>query len=324
MNFIGLKLQPMDNRFKQLMQESDFGGTAVGQPFKIRAISLTHSLSRHARAIGAINTIVPIRHVNDGDSIPDADDVELFQERNQAGPVRALFGDNTDWIGIRACIRRGLSPANAIQSTTTSGLVIGSGGMARAAIYAMLQLGIKTIVIFNRTLDNAKKLATYFTQLTSSSSAVKLFPSFIQGFQPAFQVLETRDDPWPQDLRNPTVIVSAIPTHAIDDSPAPNTTIPSQWLLSTTGGVVVELAYRSMDSPLTKQIRQLAFKSWICLDGLDLLPEQGFAQFELFTGKRAPRKIMREEVLRCWTEEQGRYDPSLVRAHMEAMKEQDP
>ncbi len=322
--FHRLETPIMDLRLKQLMREPDFGGTAISQPFKIDAIALTHSLSRHARAIGAINTVIPIRHLNDGDSIPDADDVELFQERNQSGPVRALYGDNTDWIGIRACIRRGLSPANAIQSTATSGLVIGAGGMARAAIYAMLQLGIKTIVIFNRTLENAKKLVTHFTQLTSSPSASKLFPSFVQGFQPTFQVLETRDDLWPQDLRVPTVIVSAIPTHAIGDSPAPNFTLPTQWMQSPTGGVVVELAYRSLNSPLTRQVREQASKSWICLDGLDLLPEQGFAQFELFTGKRAPRKVMREEVLRCWTDEQGQSDPSLMRTRLEAMQQQEP
>jgi shikimate 5-dehydrogenase len=323
--FDRLQTATLDENIRELLRKPNFGGTAVSQPFKVDAIALTHSLSRHARAIGAINTLLPIRHLNCDGSIPDADGVELYQERNQSGPVKALFGDNTDWIGIRSCIRRGLSPANAVRPTTTSSLVIGSGGMARAAIYAMLQLGIKNIVIFNRTVKNAQKLVSYFSQLAASPSAAKLFPSFVQGSQPTFRILESRNEAWPSDLRAPTVIVSCIPTHAVGEEPSPDFTLPSHWMQSPSGGVVIELAYRTLNTPLTKQVREEASASWICLDGLDLLPEQGFAQFELFTGKRAPRRIMREEVLKCWTDEQGRSNPNMVRTRLEAMAdEQEP
>ncbi|CAO2654558.1 Nn.00g112910.m01.CDS01 [Neocucurbitaria sp. VM-36] len=322
--FNRLQTTTLNKTIQELLRRPNFGGTALSQPFKTEAISLAQSMSRHARAIGAINTLIPIRHLNDDGSIPDADNIELFQERNQSGPVKALYGDNTDWIGVRSCIRRGLSPANAVRPMSTSGLIIGSGGMARASIYAMLQLGIKNIAIFNRTVENAKKLATYFTQLASSPSSAKLFPSFVQGSQPSFRILESRDDPWPSDLRAPTVIVSCIPTHAVGDNPSPQFTLPPHWMHSATGGVVVELAYRTLNTPLTKQVREEASKSWICLDGLDLLPEQGFAQFELFTGKRAPRRVMREEVLRCWTDEEGQSNPSMVQSRLAAMDRQEP
>ena len=93
---------------------------------------------------------------------------------------------------------------------------------------------------------------------------------------------------------------------------------------SPTGGVVIELAYRTLKTPLMKQIREAAPKSWICLDGLDLLPEQGFAQFEMFTGKRAPRRIMREEVLRSWTDDQGQTDENMLQVRLEAIEDQEP
>jgi shikimate 5-dehydrogenase len=86
-----------------------------------------------------------------------------------------------------------------------------------------------------------------------------------------------------------------------------------------TGGVVIELAYRTLNTPLMKQIREETSGAWVCLDGLDLLPEQGFAQFELFTGKRAPRRAMREEVLRSWRDEQGRADPVMVQTRLDAI-----
>ncbi|KAF1914260.1 type I 3-dehydroquinase-domain-containing protein [Ampelomyces quisqualis] len=322
-HFERIQTEVLNERLDELLRKSNFGGTAISQPFKIRAISLAHSCSRHARAIGAINTLIPVRHLNEDGTVPDADDIELFQERNQAGPVKALYGDNTDWIGIRSCIRRSLSPANAVRPNTC-GLVVGAGGMARAAVYAFLQLGVKDIVIFNRTYDNAEKLVAHFTRLTSDPSAAKLFPSFVQASQPHFHILRTREDPWPEKLRAPTIIVSCIPVDSSGETPSPQFTLPIQWMQSPTGGVVIELAYRTLNTPLMRQIREESSASWVCMDGLDLLPEQGFAQFELFTGRRAPRKIMRGEVLRCWTDERGRSNPEMVRTRLEAMEGQEP
>jgi len=313
----------LEGSLADLLKKSNFGGTAISQPFKIQAVPLANSMSRHARAIGAINTLIPVRHLNDDGSVPDADDIELFQERNQAGPIKALYGDNTDWIGIRSCIRRGLSPANAVRPTTC-GLVIGAGGMARAAVYALLQLGVKNIVIFNRTRENAEKMIAHFTQLTSNPSAAKLFPSFVQASQPTFQIVQSREDAWPEHLRAPTIIVSCIPTDPVGDDPSPQFTLPPQWMQSSTGGVVIELTYRTLDTPLMRQVREVASAHWICMDGLDLLPEQAFAQFELFTGRRAPRRIMREEVLRSWTDEQGQSHPDMVQTRLQAMEGQEP
>lgn len=304
------------NVLQELVQDENFGGTAVSQPFKLEVISLVHSMSRHARAIGAVNTLIPVRHLNEDGSIPG--DLELFMERNQSGPIKALYGDNTDWIGIRSCIRRGLSPANAIRPTTC-GLVIGAGGMARAAVYALLQMGVKNIIIYNRTRANSEKLVAHYERLVSSASSAGK-----QKTQPMFRILHSLDDAWPEELRPATIIVSCIPTHPVGDAPAPSFTLPGQWLQSASGGVVIELAYRTLNTPLMKQIRKDTSSAWVCMDGLDLLPEQGFAQFELYTGKRAPRRVMREEVLRSWTDEQGQSDPAMVQTRLEAMDDQEP
>jgi shikimate 5-dehydrogenase len=49
-----------------------------------------------------------------------------------------------------------------------------------------------------------------------------------------------------------------------------------------------------------KQIKGLTEKGWIPVDGLQVLPEQGMMQFELFTNRRAPANVMREEVFQAY------------------------
>jgi len=91
----------------------------------------------------------------------------------------------------------------------------------------------------------------------------------------------------------------------------PNITLPPSWLASSTGGVLLELAYRPVVTPLLQQARrpEFAARGWLTKDMLDMLPEQAFAQFEVFTGKRAPRKVMRQALSDDFRQ---RWEPKMV------------
>lgn len=223
-----------------LVENPHFGGSSISLPYKTEVIPLLHSMSPHARAIGAVNTLIPIRNPNlsekDTTTLLTSQNSSLYLEKSRAGPVTALHGDNTDWIGICNCFRRGLSPANAIRPSST-GLVIGAGGMARAAVYAMIHLGVQNVFVYNRTYANAEKLAMHYNRqkdlLTPQSGRPR--PTTVH-------TLHSLQDSWPAELKQPTVVASCIPAHSILGQPAPCFEIPPQWLESPTGGVVVEVS----------------------------------------------------------------------------------
>ncbi|KAK5169489.1 uncharacterized protein LTR77_005465 [Saxophila tyrrhenica] len=249
---------------KVAFKQPDFGGASVAQPFKTTVMPILHGASPHATIIGAVNTVIPVRELSRDGNIPD--DLTLITRRHQQGAVKAFYGFNTDWIGIRACIRRGLSPANTVRAHSTA-VVCGAGGMARAAVYSLLSLGVKNICICNRTLNHATSLADHYNAIISAGSIPDLEPS--SNDQPRVHVLPALSSPWPQDLRQPTMIVSGIPRQEAGQPPV-QYSLPEEWLKSTTGGVVLELAYRQAASPLADQIRAKARQGWIFMDGIDM------------------------------------------------------
>jgi 3-dehydroquinate dehydratase type I len=54
----------------QLAKDHQFGGAAISHPFKVGIVPELKAMSKHASAIGAVNTLLPIRALPDG-SIPD-------------------------------------------------------------------------------------------------------------------------------------------------------------------------------------------------------------------------------------------------------------
>ncbi|KAJ7254628.1 aromatic amino acid family biosynthesis-like protein [Mycena haematopus] len=236
---------------KAIITAPDFGGASVTIPFKLDVIPLLDKLSPAAEVIGAVNTIIPIR-------------------TDKVNPI--LYGDNTDWIGIRACIH------SRVQSGSIhAALVIGAGGTARAAIYALQALGAQKIYIYNRTRRSAQTLADAFPH-----AHVELLDSLNE---------------WPSGIVPPNVIVSTVPASATATSDSPNALAlsPNLFLYKDGPAVVIDMAYKPAVTPLLALAKE-AGDNWGSVRGLDVLLEQGYVQFELWTGRVCPKRVVAERV----------------------------
>lgn len=112
--------------------------------------------------------------------------------------------------------------------------------MARSAIYSLISLGVRNILVCNRTLSHAVALAEYYNDLIGSGAVSTLLNGEVSKIR--VQVLQTFTSVWPSDIRHPTIIVNCIPRLDDDDSPI-NISLPAAWLKSPTGGVVVEVRH---------------------------------------------------------------------------------
>ena len=124
-----------------------FNGGGVGAnvtvPFKEMAFALCQSrgeLSKFAQLAGAVNTLA----IKDG----------------------KLYGDNTDGRGLVADLQ---SQGAVLQGAAVA--IVGAGGATRGAILPLLEAGVASLHIANRTVSKAKSLTQLFDtdKLTFSS-----------------------------------------------------------------------------------------------------------------------------------------------------------
>ena len=108
-----------------------FRGGNVTLPHKEPALGLVDEVSRTAQRIGAVNTLV-VRE--DG----------------------SLYGDNSDGFGFLAHLQ---ASQPHWRPDAGPAVLLGAGGAARAIIVALLECGVPSIVLANRTQRRAEELA---------------------------------------------------------------------------------------------------------------------------------------------------------------------
>lgn len=203
-----------------------FRGVNVTIPHKQAALALSSEATPSALAIGAANTLV-----FDG----------------QGG----IFADNTDAPALVQVL--------PFPAAGRSALVLGAGGSARAAVWALLDAGAASVRVWNRTGARAAALCASI----GGTTVAQVEPAEI--------------------LVNCTSI-------GLDASDATFKQYPLRADDLAGYDCVVDFVYTETETPLVRAAQERGIP---CVDGLELLVGQGALSFERFTGRPAPVAVMR-------------------------------
>jgi shikimate dehydrogenase len=205
-----------------------FVGANVTLPHKRAALQAADTATRTAREIGAANTL-------------------SFR------PDGSLDADNTDAPGLLAAIGETVAGRSAV--------VLGAGGTARAAVWALREAGAG-VAVWNRTAERARALAGELSveQIERPRAAELLINATTVGMDERQTIAE---------------VLSRL---ALDSD------------VLTRSETVVDFAYTRSPTALLLKARQLGRRT---VDGLDILVAQGGLSFERWTGIAPPLETMR-------------------------------
>jgi len=268
------------------------------------------------------------------DEVVDGDTGAAKQNKRQ----RQLVGHNTDWLGIFKPMQAALRQSSALHSARLAataksptndsagdalpsrssevvrlGIVVGAGGTARAAAYALRSLGLRAVVVNPRTPSNAQAMAQ---DLNAKIEAAN---------RPAAN--DHNDDSalasvaWAESITEASLgsAVGAGVTWAVA---AVVCTLPAaagfelpDWLLPTStnndcsaGAAQAETRRADLSPPvavldvvykpaLTALVTQCVQHGLPVVPGATMLLEQGLEQLELWTRRTAPRPEVRAALL---------------------------
>lgn len=170
---------------------------------------------------------------------------------------RELHGSNTDWLGANRALEERLDLAGK------QVVVLGAGGSAKAIGFGVLEAGAQ-VTICSRTESRGRSLAR---ELGCS-----------------WYSLDQIDE-----------LVGDVLVNATSVGMAPNeaATLVQQKLLGTYR-VVMDIVYAPLK---TRLLVEAEAEGCTTVNGLEMLLYQGVAQFELWTGRRAPVDVMRGALL---------------------------
>ncbi len=221
------------------LRSTSFMGANVTIPYKEAVIELLDEIDDWAKKVGSVNTVV-----------------------NDSG---TLVGYNTDTVGFTQAI----SEYGNYDPSGEAVLLIGAGGAARAAAYALVGNKVGSLMIANRTYQRAERLASEFSTKDKVSPILLNSPGFLNAVDSASLIVNST----PIGMKHTSVENSN----------------PLEGISVKAGVLVNDMVYNPLKTPMLVHAAETGAK---ILTGLPMLVLQGAASFNLWTGKEAPVDVM--------------------------------
>lgn len=246
------------------LREGEISGLNVTIPHKQAVLEFLDELTPRARLVGAVNTIFP--------------------------RGSRLVGDNTDVTGFLADLKRS-APALSLDGKRSNAgrsqaLILGAGGAARAAACGLVGSGWR-VILAARRLEQAAGLANDLRSAFKGAQVevVHLPPSF--GSHPT--IFDLTCDP--DQMNGLDLLVNATPAGMVSHE---NESAWPEALPLPPRAFVYDMVYAPRETALVRRARGSGLAA---INGAGMLVEQAAAAFELWTGRAAPRGVMRQAFL---------------------------
>ncbi|KAK8214469.1 quinate dehydrogenase [Phyllosticta capitalensis] len=250
---LGLKWSqvPLDSTdmadFLERIKDPKFYGASVTMPHKVAILKHLDAVTPEGKDVGACNT--------------------LFIRTDPETGRRIYTGTNTDVIGIRdAFIQNVSSPSTVYYGRP--GLVVGGGGAARSAVYALRKFMQATqIYLVNR---DASEVAAVINECQE------------RGFGEGLMHVESVEQA--EALEAPGAIVACVPNFPpITVTERQARAVLETFLQKQQKGAILEMCYHP--SPWTEIANIAQREGWQIILGTEAMIYQGLEQDKYWTGK---------------------------------------
>ena len=223
------KIEVKKNELPQIInkiKDQDLDGINVTIPYKQSIMHLLDDINPRAKAIGAVNCVM---------------------KKNSK-----IIGNNTDWYGFIVALQK-----NKIDLSNKEIIILGAGGAAKSIIFALEKIGIKKIILCNRTLQNAQLLQNNIIEPHKMSDLISIIKY------------------------NSVIINTTSVGMKSSQSPIDHSLLHNEQIL-------IDIIYTPLQTQFIKYGNAIGART---LNGLDMFIHQGLASLDLWFGESLSKQV---------------------------------